>query len=205
LSYLGGNISYLKDEFSSGDELDHQDILESLESAESGYQRIKNIVSDLKVFSAETSLSIAWVPVVDIFDKLQKEFSDIELSFPESLKGLEVETDKDRVAQIIRNLVQNARQAYGDQSSQKILMAFFVDGDRLLISVKDWAGGVAPEVAKNIFEPFFTTKKNVGGAGLGLSVSQNLSREIGGDLMLQSTSNEGSVFCLILKRFRSKV
>jgi signal transduction histidine kinase len=205
LSYLGGNISYLKEELGENKDWDKEDVLEALESAQMGYDRIKNIVADLKVFSSKTSLEISWVDVSAIRELLEQEFTALEFSFPTEVYGVQVETDLTRIGQIVKNLIINAKQAYGDQKDQKILISFHKNEDGVVILIKDWAGGVAPEAVSKIFDPFFTTKKNTGGAGLGLAVSQNLAAEVGGDLTLRETNSEGTQFSLILRRFRAKV
>ena len=205
LSYLGGNISYLKEELADTQNWDKDDVLEALDSAQMGYDRIKNIVADLKVFSSKTSLVIEWVDVTAIRELLKHEFSDLEFSFPDEMNELQVETDLTRIGQIIKNLIINAKQAYRDEKNKKILISFHKAEDGVVILVKDWAGGVAPEAISKIFDPFYTTKKNTGGAGLGLAVSQNLATEVGGSLTLKETNSEGTQFSLILRRFRAKV
>ena len=52
------------------------------------------------------------------------------------------------------------------------------------IVVEDGGEGVAPSIRERIFDPFFTTKP--GGTGLGLSISQNILRQHGGSLRLES-------------------
>jgi len=204
LAYLGGNLSYLKEELEHEDTLDKSELLDALGSAQLGYDRIKNIVADLKVFSSKTSVKIEWIDVISIKSMLELEFEEVDISFPSNLASFEVETDLSRVGQVLKNLILNSKQAYEDQSHPKVLVSFYLAEDGLVVSVKDWAGGVPPETVSKIFEPFFTTKKNLSGTGLGLAVSQNLAAEIGGDLSLKSTSSEGSEFSLKLKHFRSK-
>ena len=205
LSYLGGNISYLKEELKDNKDWDTEDVLDALNSAQMGYDRIKNIVADLKVFSSKTSLAIEWVDVSSIRENLDLEFDDLDFSFPADVYGIQVETDLIRIGQIIKNLIINAKQAYGDQKDQKILISFHKTKDGVVVLIKDWAGGVSPEAVSKIFDPFFTTKKNTGGAGLGLAVSQNLAAEIGGELSLKETNSEGTQFSIVLRRFRAKV
>lgn len=205
LSYLGGNISYLKEELRDDEGWDKKEVLEALASAQMGYDRIKNIVADLKVFSSTTSLSVDWVDVSLIRENLEKEFKDLDFSFAADVYGVQVETDLVRIGQIVKNLIINAKQAYGDQKNTKILVSFHKSEEGVVILVKDWAGGVSPEAVSKIFDPFFTTKKNTGGAGLGLAVSQNLAAEVGGELSLKETNSEGTQFSLKLRRFRAKV
>jgi two-component system NtrC family sensor kinase len=62
------------------------------------------------------------------------------------------------------------------------------------LRVVDTGPGVPASIREKLFEPFFTTKEQGQGTGLGLSISRNLLQEHGGDLVLESSSAEGSCF-----------
>ena len=206
LSYLGGNLTYLKEELSSSEDIDFKDCRDAIISAESGYERIKKIVSDLKVFSAAGKMELSWVRACDFRDRLSGEFQGVAFSLPAENEELEFKVDVDRTYQIIRNLVLNAVQAYPEESGdKKVLVSFFQENDEFIIAVKDWAGGISGDVKSKIFEPFFTTKKNIGGAGLGLSLSRNLAHEMDAALYIRETNSEGTVFCFTTRQFKLKV
>lgn len=206
LSYLGGNLTYLKEELAEGEKADFEDCKEAIVSAESGYERIRKIVSDLKVFSSAGKMELSWVRVFDFKNRLSEEFPEITFSLPLENENLKFKVDVDRSYQIVRNLVLNSIQAYSKSAiDKKILVSFFVEKDEFLITVKDWAGGISGDVKSKIFEPFFTTKKNIGGAGLGLSLSRNLAREMDAELSIRETNSEGTVFCFTTRQFQLKV
>ncbi len=202
LSYLGGNLEYLKDELDELEEIDAEELKEAVLSAQSGYDRIKKIVSDLRVFSTKRDFSISWYKVLELKNRINDEFESVELSLPEEVEGVEIEVDLDRTFQIIKNLIINAKQAYSEEALKKILVSFYVDTDNFIIAVRDWAGGIPLEVRGKVFEPFYTTKKNTGGAGLGLALSRNLAKEMNAELVLKTTGKEGTVFCFKVRRFR---
>ncbi|MGH1467952.1 MAG: sensor histidine kinase [Bdellovibrionales bacterium] len=202
LSYLGGNLEYLRDELKESDKIDFEDFKDAVSSAQSGYERIKKIVSDLRVFSSKREFSIAWHKIVELKSRVEDEFESVEISFPQEIKEIEIETDLDRSFQIIKNLIVNAQQAYQEgEKLKKVLVSFYVEGDNFVIAVRDWAGGIPMEVMGKVFEPFYTTKKNTGGAGLGLALSRNLAKEMGAELVLKNTGEEGAVFCFKVRRF----
>ncbi len=206
LSYLGGNLTYLKEEFEDVKSLDAQECKDALSSAESGYERIKKIVSDLKVFSSAGEINLMWVSVFDFVEELKSEFQSVDFSYPQELSSFEVQIDEERLSQILKNLIKNAKEAYGEKvENQKVLVSVYEDDGFLIFSVKDWAGGFKDSVKSKVFEPFYTTKKTQGGAGLGLSLSKNLAHEMGGSLYILNTSSEGTNFCFKTRQYRLKV
>ena len=73
-------------------------------------------------------------------------------------------------------------------------------GDYVEIAVADTGNGIAPELRDRVFEPFFTTKDSFGGAGLGLSQVQGFTRQLGGDVLIDSTLGEGTRVRMLLPR-----
>jgi signal transduction histidine kinase len=66
------------------------------------------------------------------------------------------------------------------------------------IRVKDTGEGIPPENMDKIFNPFFTTKQPGEGTGLGLSVTFGIVKEHGGEIRVESTPGNGSVFTISL-------
>jgi signal transduction histidine kinase len=104
-------------------------------------------------------------------------------------------TDLTKVRQIMLNLASNAVK-FTNQGT--IELGARVDGGDIVLCVRDTGIGVSPENAERIFDAFWqvdqSDTRNVGGAGLGLSVSRRLARLMGGDMTLTSTPGEGSTF-----------
>jgi signal transduction histidine kinase len=77
-----------------------------------------------------------------------------------------------------------------------------LDGDAAVVRVRDTGIGIASQHAERIFEPFSQVAQSMtahrGGTGLGLTVSRQLARLLGGDLELASTPGQGSTFTVRL-------
>jgi CheY-like chemotaxis protein len=71
-------------------------------------------------------------------------------------------------------------------------------GDYIEFEVRDNGSGIRPEHLEKIWDPFFTTKKH--GTGLGLATVLAIIRRLGGEIGLQSTVGEGTVFSVFLPR-----
>lgn len=108
-----------------------------------------------------------------------------------------IRTDPAKLRQILLNLLSNALK-FTVQGA--VLIDVRRDEDSIICSVTDTGIGIAPEDLEDIFEPF----RQVGpvhthrapGTGLGLSVSRQLARLLGGDLRAESAAGEGSTFTL---------
>ena len=111
----------------------------------------------------------------------------------------EIETDAGKLRQILVNLLGNAVK-FTDAGEVELRLGS-VDGCATF-QVRDTGPGVPPEHLERIFEPFTQVDQSVtrlkGGTGLGLAVSRRMARLLGGDLVVESTPGEGSVFTLKL-------
>jgi two-component system sensor histidine kinase KdpD len=99
---------------------------------------------------------------------------------------------------VLVNLVENAHK-YG--AGQPVDVSAAREGDRLVFRVADRGPGVPDDERERIFQPFYRrpgTSPDVGGAGLGLSISRRLAEAQGGTLAVESRSGGGSVFVFTL-------
>jgi signal transduction histidine kinase len=104
--------------------------------------------------------------------------------------------DAGQVAQVLLNLVANARTAMPKGGTLKVRTS--LDGDRVTLRVEDTGRGIPPEIKDRIFEPFFTTKDDWSNVGLGLSVSYRIVEEHGGRIEVASEVGHGAAFTVYL-------
>lgn len=101
------------------------------------------------------------------------------------------------LSQVLFNLINNACQAMKEKGSLEISSAYNEKTRSFELSVSDSGPGIAEDLHERIFEPFFTTKPQGQGTGLGLSLSRQIIRSLGGDLVLESTLGKGSQFKIL--------
>jgi PAS domain S-box-containing protein len=102
--------------------------------------------------------------------------------------------DPDQMRQVLLNLVQNAVDSMPNGGELTVLTRALQD--RVEIVIADTGQGMGEDVLESLFQPFFTTK--VGGTGLGLSVSQKIVHDHGGDIFVRSKPGAGSSFTISL-------
>jgi signal transduction histidine kinase len=111
-----------------------------------------------------------------------------------------VRADQDKVQQILINLLSNALKF--TPAGGHIRLDCTREDSRAAIRVIDSGLGIAPEKLEWIFEPFVQVdrryKREQEGIGLGLAISRELARAMGGDLTVESTADAGSTFTLHL-------
>ena len=143
--------------------------------------------------------------------RLRAEEKGLEISFECKMKGMGTSdspmkkeffrADAFRIRQILDNLVSNAIK-YTDQGSVTIQaqVSKVMGKPMLTLSVKDTGKGMTSEERQKVFHAFTRLKSAQGieGAGLGLSISQELVSLLGGEIILHSTQGKGSTFIVTI-------
>src|SRR5689334_3187012 len=110
--------------------------------------------------------------------------------------GLVVAVDRQRMRQIMLNLVGNAIKFTNPGGAVRVVAR--PDANRVRFEVQDNGLGIPADRLKEIFEPFVQVDdaltRTAAGAGLGLAISRDLARAMGGELSVQSEPGKGSVF-----------
>ncbi|WP_172684127.1 ATP-binding protein [Desulfosarcina cetonica] len=180
---------------------------------------INEILDLSKIEAGRTDFHFGIVRVGELADGLRSFFGQIaeekgiklDISIrPEALA--EITSDRQRVEQILRNLVSNAIK-FTDQGGVTVTFDRPAPGTDLTrsrlgghpclaVSVRDTGIGISQEQQKIIFEAFQqadgSTARRYGGTGLGLSISRELTRLLGGEIQVQSEPGKGSSFTLYL-------
>lgn len=121
----------------------------------------------------------------------------VRVTFDDQGNGARIQASPGLIHQIVMNLCLNAADAMQHEGHIDIHLqpaSQHADappghGDDICLSIADTGPGMPPGVLARAFEPFFTTKAP-NGSGLGLSVTQGIVHQLGGEILLE-TRNEG--------------
>lgn len=134
-------------------------------------------------------------------NQLKKHNIDIVLLLNDSIP--KIYGNSISIEQIFLNLITNARDAIvekikkGDpEYTGKITISTDCSDDYVTVTIEDNGTGIQPEIQKHIWSPFFTTKKYSQSLGIGLSISKKIINEHNGEIVIDSTPDEGSIFTI---------
>jgi PAS domain S-box-containing protein len=137
--------------------------------------------------------------VEEIVDTLQQTTQTHHLCL-ESTGPVQVVGDRERIGQVLINLVTNAIK-YSSQAD-KVMIQVARDQNQALVSVQDFGIGIAKEHQQRIFERFYQVTDVEGqtypGLGIGLYISRNIISRYHGSIWVESTKGTGSTFFMSL-------
>lgn len=118
---------------------------------------------------------------------------DVEIRVATSISHLTIETDRERLLQVLANLTTNAKKCT-EHGSITIALEKQPNDDMISISVSDTGCGIPKEKAEEVFERFRKLDSFRQGTGLGLSICKAFVEELGGKIWVDTTYTEGARF-----------
>jgi len=108
--------------------------------------------------------------------------------------------DRDKIGQVLINLLHNALKF--TPAGGMISIETGILGERAFLRVQDTGCGIPAEHLPYIFERFYradpSRARETGGSGIGLAIAQAIAKAHGGELLVESTVDQGSIFTLLL-------
>ena len=199
----GGNLS--------GEQTEYARVIQN--SGQGLLQLIDEILDLSRIESGRLQLEHSLVQVTNVMDDMRSLFGpiakdknlDLHILVGEGTPA-QLETDKMRLEQILKNLLSNAFKFTQKGSVTLRTQASATKTNFIDFVVKDSGIGIPEEKHQLIFEAFQqadgSTRRKYGGTGLGLSISRELSRLLGGDIRVASRPEEGAEFTVSIPQFR---
>ncbi|MFA4889310.1 MAG: ATP-binding protein [Candidatus Omnitrophota bacterium] len=174
-----------------------------LKDIKEAVRRADMIIRDLLDFSRSSKLSFEPAGINPVIEKalgllkMPLEKSRIQVTKELNPSIPEVLIDRNKIEQVLINLIMNAAQAIGEGGI--ISIRTYELGNEVVIEISDNGPGIPDEIMAKIFEPFFTTKRNSGGTGLGMPIVKNIIEMHNGRVVL-SNRPEGGLRVIIALR-----
>ncbi len=122
---------------------------------------------------------------------------NIELKILPIPSNASIRADRKLIEQVLINLINNSSHALKGREQPQIKMSCTVTSDKTVILINDNGIGIEEKIMNKIFIPFYTTKKS--GSGIGLSLSKNILKKHGGNLLVNSEAGKYTTFSLVFK------
>ena len=185
---------------------EYRDILKDVEE---GIQRVKTIVSDLRMFTHPETESRDQVEVPEVVAAalrfLSNEWKDKVRVEQKLAEQQTVWSNKNKLIHVLVNLLQNSLDALKTKSFKDEVPTISIEGrlepGRSILVIRDNGPGIESEHLDKIFDPFYTTKDVGEGMGLGLAICYRIVRECDGQI---SVRTEPGKFCKFTLEFPAK-
>ncbi|HEX2078052.1 MAG TPA: ATP-binding protein [Longimicrobium sp.] len=169
---------------------------------------INDILSFARLEAGQVRLELEDVPVSHVLMELrplvepQAQEKGLRLDVRGGRGGVFVRADRERLIQILLNLVSNAVKF--TPGGGRVAITCAATGAEVSIRVRDTGPGIPDDRLEEIFDPFVQVGRSSAerrqGVGLGLAISRELARMMEGELVVESVVGEGSTFSLTLPR-----
>ncbi|MFP4284461.1 MAG: ATP-binding protein, partial [Desulfovermiculus sp.] len=196
-----------------------------LESMDSNILKASELVKDLLNFSRHNDSQLESVNINNLIHSvhaaMEKKFpSDLSFDLQLDTELSQITADPKHIEHILFNLINNAREAIGDQKTGCITVRTQrlgsddlspnsdgqgTDQGRIKLEISDSGRGMEPWIVKQIFDPFFSTKDVGQGTGLGLSTVYGLVKSYSGSITCTSKPDAGTNFTLIFPATQDQV
>ncbi len=194
------------------------DLSGNLERIGSHTARANRIVHDMLMMGRDTAewQTVEVNSLVDEYSRLAYHSAratdpdfQLDLQFDLAANVGYLEAIPQDLGRVFLNIVSNACYATDEKRKEimaaggaaympTVWLATTRDDEQIEVRIRDNANGMPPEVAEKIFNPFFTTKPTGHGTGLGLALSNDIIREHGGTISVESTPGEGTEMFITL-------
>src|ERR1700691_1063636 len=186
-------------------------------------ERGAHLTRQLLVFSRQQVVSLKVLDLNAVIREASKLLSrvvreDIILSYHTSVSVGLIKADAGQIEQVLMNLVVNARDAMPDGGQITIATDSItlndkyclghepvIEGDYVMLEVRDTGCGMDETTKAHVFEPFFTTKQPGKGTGLGLASVYGIVQQSGGYVSVSSELGRGTTFKLYFPRVQGQI
>jgi signal transduction histidine kinase len=188
---------------------EREEYQEILKDVEDGISRVKNIVSDLRMFTHPETESRDQVEITEVLSAslrfLSNEWKNKVQIEQRLAEHQTVWANKNKLIHVLTNLLQNSLDALKNKTFENEKPTIWIEGrteaERSFLVVRDNGTGIDQEHLDKIFDPFYTTKDVGEGMGLGLAICYRIVQDCDGRIQVRT---EPGKFCEFTLEFPAK-
>jgi PAS domain S-box-containing protein len=170
--------------------------------------RLTRLINELlDVSRAQSNTLSLYAEPLDLRQLVHEVVNNLQLTAPAFTLDLQVpprptvvNADRQRIEQVLVNLVQNAIKYSGQ--SERVEISVRTEGSEVITTVRDFGVGIPLDQQEQVFERFFRARnvssRHYSGLGLGLFIARGIVERQGGRMWLQSVEGSGSTFAFAL-------
>ena len=207
---ISGWIGAVASDAKGLNEEDREEIKTSVRHIGEQTQRCRSITGQLLNFVRESGLTTTSLDAHELLKETvnlltpELKFTDVEIVFKFMQGPVFIDSDKQLLEQVFVNFISNAVYAVKEKGEKRgrITLETYLDDTggipMVAINISDTGAGISKKDQKSIYEYFYTTKPPGKGTGLGLPISRNIIKNLGGSISFVSEPGEGTTFTVRL-------
>jgi nitrogen fixation/metabolism regulation signal transduction histidine kinase len=158
--------------------------------------QLAKIAGDFSQFANIGIVTLEKFSVVTAIHSMQSLYSgdaSVSIHFSDESTNALIEADKVQINRLFMNLIQNSVEAGKDLNGTVTIEIKLVNkNEYVVVTIKDYSGGIPPAMHGNMFRPNFTTKS--AGTGLGLAICKGIVEHANGSIQYESIDGIGTIF-----------
>jgi two-component system sensor histidine kinase HydH len=160
--------------------------------------RLERLTADLLTYARPAKLNEEKFDTERFCQEIKRSIAPLRgsVNFHMSCEKLELRLDREKLMQVVFNLVQNAIDAVSEIKGGEVWFSMKSSGPVLMLTVEDNGSGLSLDVKNRLFEPFVTTKAK--GTGLGLAIVDRLLEAMGGEISFSDREGSGVIVKITL-------
>ncbi|AVP87920.1 Putative Na+/proline symporter [Candidatus Phycorickettsia trachydisci] len=210
IHHVGAYLNDLKEHLETSS---NQEKRESIEALEKAYERIRGYMDNILDLSELTNdnvkLKYQTVDLQELINETTDQFTrlylgdkDIQFYSKSNIKDTRVKCDKDKIVQVLINLLKNAVEFTPNGTIEIVLSKENIGSTKgIKCAVVDEGVGIPEEELFDIFGPFIQssrTKNMSGGKGLGLAICEHIIKLHKGKIYAENNSKKGAIISFVL-------
>ena len=174
-------------------------IIEQIDSLSAIANEFSDFAKMPKARNAKINLVLKLKNLLQLFETTAKAQISLDLG---DQKKVYVFADKEQLMRVFINLIKNGLQSIPEGRDGIIDIKLEVDDQTAHVTISDNGKGIPEEIKDKLFQPNFTTKS--AGMGMGLAISYNIVRSLGGRIWYDTVVNKGTTFYVELPLYIEK-